>query len=122
MSTINSTHAFLIVTVMVIITAITRMTAFLVFDHGQDLPRIAKYLGKTLPPAVMSFLLIYCLKGIDFTKGQRGIPEIVCTVLALVLHAIKRSVFLSICLSTALYMIMIRPELVHKILGMLHIL
>ena len=120
MSTINSTHAFLIVTVMVVITAITRMTAFLVFDHGQDLPRIVKYLGKSLPPAVMSFLLIYCLKGIDITTGQRGIPEIFCTILALALHAIKRSVFLSICVSTALYMIMIRPELIERIFAMFH--
>ena len=53
------THDLLIVLIVALVTLATRALPFLLFAHGQP-PRVVTYLGKTLPPAVMAILVVYC--------------------------------------------------------------
>ncbi len=97
-----------IVATMAIVTALTRFIPFILFDRGKQAPSWIKYLGYVLPSAIMSVLLIYCLKDVNFTGGNFGIPELVCIAVAIGLHIWKGNVLLSIGASTVLYMIFVQ--------------
>ena len=65
-------------------------------------------MGKVLPPAIMSMLVVFCLKNVDFLGGSHGLPELICVGVAMALHAWKRNTLLSIGISTVLYMIIVQ--------------
>lgn len=101
-------HAFLLVVVAAAVTIGIRALPFFIFDHGQEPPKWVTYLGGVLPPAVMSVLVLYCIRNIDLMSGNHGIPDILCLLVTMGLHAWKRNTLLSICVGTALYMILIQ--------------
>ena len=61
-----------------------------------------------LPYAIMGMLVIYCLKGVSFTGGSHGIPELASVFLVVALHKWKHNMLLSILAGTACYMLMIQ--------------
>ena len=64
--------------------------------------------GEGMPRACMSVLVVYCLRGIDPAAGTHGVPELLCAAAAALLHCWKRNTLLSICVSTALYMLLVQ--------------
>lgn len=104
----NNKYIILVIAIMSIITILIRFLPFIIFDHGKKLPKWISYLGKVLPPAIMSMLLVYCLRNIKFVEGNHGLPELLCVGIAILLHSWKRNTLLSIGVSTILYMILIR--------------
>lgn len=101
-------YIIMLIAVMAIVTILLRFLPFIVFDHGEQLPGWISYLGKVLPPAVMSMLLVYCLRNINFIEGNHGYPELICTGVVVLLHNWKRNTLLSIGAGTLLYMIMVQ--------------
>lgn len=101
-------HSLLIIAVMVIVTFALRVVPFILFDRGREPAKLIVTLGKLLPPAIMSVLVVYCIRNVSILGGNHGIPELAGIVTAIVLHAWKRNVLLSICISTAVYMLIIR--------------
>ncbi len=101
-------HGIFIIVVAAFVTALVRFLPFLLFDHGSEPPEWISFLGKVLPPAVMSVLLIYCIRNENIFLGDRGIPEVLCIAAAILLHAWKRNTILSICVSTVLYMVLVQ--------------
>ena len=80
------TNAQMILTVVIIMAAtmLTRFLSFLVFPAGKQTPAFVRYLGKVLPAAAMSMLVIYCYKGVDLTAGNHGAPELLAGVKAII--------------------------------------
>lgn len=66
------------------------------------------YLGRVLPYAVMAMLVVYCLKGLDFSAPGSFVPELLCTALVAGLHAWKRNTLLSIGVGTVAYMLLVQ--------------
>ena len=97
-----------IIAAMAGVTALTRYAPFLFFAHGKEPAKWIKYLGRVLPPALMSVLIIYCLRDVNFLAGSHGIPEILCIGVAMGLHVWKGNVLLSIGVSTVLYMVLVQ--------------
>ena len=97
-----------IVAAMALVTAATRYAPFLLFGHGKEPAKWIKYLGNVLPPALMSVLIIYCIKDINFAGGSYGIPELLCIGAAMALHMWKGNVLLSIGVSTVAYMVLVQ--------------
>lgn len=104
----NNKYIIYVIAIMSIVTILIRFLPFILFDHGKKLPKWISYLGKVLPPAIMSMLLVYCLRNINFVEGNHGLPELLCVGIAILLHSWKRNTLLSIGVSTILYMILIR--------------
>ena len=102
------TQIFITIAVVVLGTVITRSISFLIFPANRETPPFITYLGKVLPSAVMGMLVIYCYKSIDFTSGTHGIPEIVAGLIVAGLQFWKKNMFISICVGTAIYMVLIR--------------
>ena len=104
----NDKYISMMIAVMAIVTIALRFLPFIVFDHGEQLPEWITYLGKVLPPAIMSMLLVYCLRNINLVEGNHGFPEVICVGIAMLIHNWKRNTLLSIGVSTLLYMIIIQ--------------
>ena len=85
-------------------TVLTRFLPFLFFPAGKPTPKYIQYLGKILPSAVFSLLVVYCLKNVSTFTGSRGIPEFLSIAVVIVLHIWKRQMLLSIAGGTLCYM------------------
>ena len=96
-----------VIAVVAIVTWILRAFPFLLFGN-RPLPKSILYLGKVLPPAIMTVLVIYCLRDISFTRSPYGVPEIVACAMVAALQIIRRNMYLSIIAGTICYMILIR--------------
>lgn len=91
----------------VAVTMLTRFLPFLIFGEKGETPAVISYLGRVLPYAVMAMLVVYCLKGLDFSAPGSFVPELLCTALVAGLHAWKRDTLLSIGVGTIAYMLLI---------------
>lgn len=85
-------------------TVLTRFLPFLFFPAGKPTPKYIQYLGKILPSAVFSLLVVYCLKNVSIFTGSRGIPEFLSIAVVIVLHMWKRQMLLSIAGGTLCHM------------------
>ena len=104
---ISTTYALLIIIVAAATTFFIRLLPFLLFSHGGEPPKWVTYLGRVLPPALMSFLLIYCIRNVDFHSMPDAFPSLISIAAAVILHIWKRNTLLSIGVSTVLYMVLL---------------
>ena len=79
-----------------------------IFGEKGETPAVISYLGRVLPYAVMAMLVVYCLKGLDFSTPGKYPPELLCTILVAGLHAWKRNTLLSIGVGTVAYMLLVK--------------
>ncbi len=103
----NTLYLIAVITVIAIITWILRAFPFLLFGN-RPLPKTIQYLGKVLPPAIMTVLVIYCLRATNIGQFPYGIPELVACTIIVILQILKKNMYLSIIVGTACYMILIR--------------
>lgn len=104
----NNTRFILLVLILAVSTAFTRVAPFLLFDRQKKTPAIIDYLGKVLPAAMMGLLVVYCFKDVDVKAAASLVPTAAASVSVVLLHLWKRNTILSIALGTAVYMILIR--------------
>ena len=114
------------IAVMAVVTFLTRFLPFLLFDRGEEPPKLVLYLGRVLPPAVIAMLIIYCLRNpaltvspdltetlsawwasvVTFFVGWA--PQLISGVVVVILHVCKKNNLLSIFSGTILYMILVQ--------------
>lgn len=97
-----------VIAVMTAVTFLTRALPFLLFDRGQEPPKIVLYLGRVLPPAVMAMLVVYCLRGMDFSTAPGWVPQVIAVAAVAALHRWKHNTLLSIFGGTLLYMALVQ--------------
>ena len=100
-------YAVAAIAVVTLVTWGLRAAPFLLFG-SRPLPKTMRYLGKALPPAIMTVLVIYCLRNTAFDRSPFGIPELAACALVAVLQIVKRNMYLSIIAGTVCYMVLIR--------------
>ncbi|MBR2570789.1 MAG: AzlD domain-containing protein [Clostridia bacterium] len=96
-----------VIAVVALVTWALRAAPFALFG-SRPLPRTMRYLGRTLPPAIMTVLVIYCLRNTAFDQFPFGIPELAACALVALLHVFKNNMYLSIVAGTLCYMVLIR--------------
>lgn len=89
-------------------TIITRFLPFLVFPADKKTPKYIEYLGKVLPYATTSMIVIYCLKDNSLLKFPYKIPELISIGFIIIIHNWKNNMLLSIAGGTILYMLLIQ--------------
>ena len=92
---------------MATVTITLRVLPFLVFSRSKT-PAYISFLGKYLPYAVMSMLVVYCLKGTVLTAMPFGIPELLSVGIVAALHIWKGNTLLSILCGTVCYMVLVQ--------------
>ena len=101
-------RVWIIITAIVIVTALLRFLPFWVFGSDRKTPAIIDKLGRILPYAVMGMLVVYCLKGVSFVSVSGFLPTLIATLLVTVLHVWKRNTLLSIMCGTVCYMVLVQ--------------
>lgn len=101
-------YPILMVLVSALATALLRFLPFWIFSGKRKTPEIILYLGRVLPYAIMGMLVVYCLKCVSFTNTPFAIPEIVASIVVVLLHVFKRNTLLSICGGTIVYMVFVQ--------------
>ena len=98
----------LTIAVIVLGTQLTRFLPFLLFPAEKSTPRIIERLGKLLPGAIFSLLVVYCLKNVSIFTGSHGLPEAIAIAAIIAVHLWKRSTLLSIAMGTVVYMVLVQ--------------
>lgn len=101
-------YTLAIVAVMALVTYIIRAFPFILFGLTSRVPRVALYLGKTLSPAAIAMLVVYCYREVDITHCPFGAWELLSGLAVVLLHLWWKNPLLSIAGGTVLYMILIR--------------
>lgn len=101
-------QAFLIILAISVGTQITRWLPFWLFPESKEPPKLVAYLGHMLPAAMMGLLVVYCLKGVQWTAAPHGAPELIAIAAVAALHRWKGNVLLSIAGGTVLYMVLVQ--------------
>lgn len=102
-----NSHATLLIVVMSVVTILLRFLPFWIFANRKT-PGIIVYLGQVLPYAIMGMLVIFCLKNVSFIAFPFGIPEIIASLVVIILHVYKRNTLLSILGGTLVYMVLVQ--------------
>ena len=103
----DTLYPIAVIAIAALITWALRATPFILFS-GRPLPKVLRYLGQVLPLAIMTVLVIYCLRSTVFTAYPYGIPELLSCAAVAALHVWKRNTLLSIGGGTVLYMLLIQ--------------
>ena len=96
------------IAVMAIVTFLTRVLPFLLFDRGESPPKLVLYLGRVLTPAIIAMLIVYCLRGVSFSTPGGWVPQLLCVAVVVALHLWKHNNLLSIFGGTVLYMVLVQ--------------
>ena len=105
----TDSQLWLAVAIIALVTALTRFLPFFAFGGERKTPRLIEKLGGLLPYAIMGMLVVYCLKGMNFTLGARGfVPEIISVFVVSVLYVWRRNTLLSIIAGTGCYMLLVQ--------------
>jgi len=103
----NTIYPLAAIGVVAVVTWVLRGFPFLLFGN-RPLPKGIRYLGKALPPAIMTVLVIYCLRDTAVSRPPYGLPELAACVLVVILQVVRKNMYLSIIAGTVCYMILIR--------------
>lgn len=100
-------HTVAIIMCVAVCTLLTRALPFWIFGGKKEVSPIIQYLGRVLPSAIMTILVVYCLKDVSIFEGSRGFPEFAAILVVVVLHLWRRNTLLSIGVGTVFYMLMV---------------
>lgn len=103
-------NVYVAIAVIAAITLFTRAFPFLFFDRSQP-PELLLFVGKYIPPVIMTILVLYCLKDIKWGSVPHGLNEVLAVLAVVLLHAWKRNPLLSIFGSTVLYMLLVQTRI-----------
>jgi branched-subunit amino acid transport protein AzlD len=101
-------YGIITIAVVAVCTVLMRAVPFMIFGGKRSVPVKIRVLGKFLPSAIMATLVIYCLRGINLSQGNHGVPEIIASLLVVILHSWKKNILLSVSIGTVCYMLMIQ--------------
>lgn len=102
----KNVHTIILILCMSIVTMFTRFISFFIFGGEKKVPDSVVYLGKYLQPAIITMLIVYCLKDIKFNVVPYGGPELFCIALVFLIQYFKKNTLLSILLGTICYMVL----------------
>ena len=74
----------MIITVVSITTFLTRVLPFIIFkDPVKKTPDLIMYLSKILPYSIMTMLVVYCLKDMNFFNKNHALPELIAVIITI---------------------------------------
>ena len=104
---ISIKQSIIIIAICVGCTFFERWLPFLIFRKS-EIPSIIRYLGKVLPLAIMTTLVVYCLRGTTFDVVDNWIPQMVAVAATAGIHMWKRNTLFSVFGGTVIYMCLIQ--------------
>ena len=94
---------YIAIAIMSLVNYFTRFFPFLFFRKN-DSPSYVVFIEKYFPSVIMTILIVYTLKDIDFAQAPYGLKEISGIVFTAVLHLMLKNYLISIFTGTIFYM------------------
>ena len=91
-----------------VMTFAIRLFPFLVLRNQTNLSNRMQFIASVLPQAIITILVVYCLKDISFVKAPFGIPELIAVSIVVLLQWWKENTLLSIFVPTVIYMVLLQ--------------
>ncbi|PLY13942.1 MAG: branched-chain amino acid ABC transporter [Sedimenticola sp.] len=99
-----------VILVMALMTFLTRVLPFVAFRNNKD-HHLLDYLGRYMPPVIMTILVVYSLQGVDISIPPYGVREFIAVLLTALVHWLWSNALLSIFSGTALYVFLVQSGL-----------
>ena len=91
------------IAIMTLVNYFTRVLPFLFFKKN-ILPPYIVFIERFFPSVIMTILIVYSIKDIDFTLVPYGLKEIGAILFTVILHLTLKNYFISIFAGTIFYM------------------
>ena len=101
-------QSLIVIILIAFITFLTRVIPFILFPDNKETPKYIVYLGSVLPYAIISMLVIYCVKEVSISTFPFGLPESIAIIAIVIIHILKRNTLLSIGGGTIFYMLLVQ--------------
>lgn len=103
----NDLEILLAIIVMSVVNLFTRVFPFLFFSK-RGLPKSLLFIEKFFPATIMTILIFYSVKDVDFISYPYGMKEVLGIVFTIILHLTLKNYLISIFFGTILYMGMVQ--------------
>ena len=94
---------YVAIAVMALVNLFTRAFPFLFFTKNH-LPKSLEYLQKYFPATIMTILVVYSIKDVDFINTYYGAKEILSISFTIAIHLLLKNYLISIFGGTIFYM------------------
>ena len=94
--------------IIILVTFFTRLFPFLFFRKGQVIPPLISYIGRYLPPTIITIILVYSFKSTELMVYPYGLPELISAVFVILMQLWRHNFLISILGGTFLYMLFIQ--------------
>lgn len=91
-----------------VVTFAIRLFPFFVLRNQTNLSNRMQFIASVLPQAIITILVVYCLKDISFVQAPYGIPELIAVAIVVLLQWWKENTLLSIFVPTVIYMVLLQ--------------
>jgi len=105
-------YSVMILALIVLLTYAARLFPFILFSRGGETPKVAIYLGNTLPPVVIMLLIIYCLRNATPMAWPHALPELIGVLSVIVLYKVTKNNLIGIVGGTIIYMFLVQAVFV----------
>ena len=104
----SNTYIILALITSGVMTFAIRLFPFLVLRNQTKLLNRMQFISAALPQAIITILVVYCLKDISFINAPFGIPELIAVAIVVLLQWWKENTLLSIFVPTVIYMVLLQ--------------
>jgi branched-subunit amino acid transport protein AzlD len=98
---------YIAIAIMTLVNYFTRFFPFLFFREN-DLPPYILFIEKYFPSVIMTILIVYTLKDVNFIQFSYGLKEIGGIIFTAILHLTLKNYLISIFTGTIFYMILVQ--------------
>jgi len=103
----TNNEIYLAIVVMSFTNYLTRLFPFIFFIK-KDPPKIVVYIETYFPPVIMTILIFYSIKDIQFISYPYGLKEIIAILFTTSIHLWKNNYLVSIVGGTIFYMLLVQ--------------
>lgn len=101
----NTAWVAAVIAVCAVCTLLERALPFLLF-RGKEVPEPVRDLGKMLPMAIITTLIFYCVRNVEFSAAAEWAPQLISCAVTALLHLWRGSTMLSIAGGTVCCMVL----------------
>ncbi|MFK2823169.1 branched-chain amino acid transporter permease [Arcobacter sp. YIC-80] len=98
---------YIAIAIMAVVNFFTRVFPFLFFRKN-ELPSYVVFIEKFFPAVIMTILIVYSVKDVDFSLAPYGLKEIGGILFTAILHIIFKNYLISIFAGTIFYMTLVQ--------------
>jgi branched-subunit amino acid transport protein AzlD len=103
----SSYEIYIAIAIMAFVNFFTRVFPFLFFRKKES-PSYILFIERFFPPVIMTILIVYSIKDVDFTVLPYGLKEVGSILFTGILHITLKNYLVSIFSGTIFYMFLVQ--------------